>query len=270
MSSPESCSKGIDRLCPLDIRAVNPILKKRLEHRHHRRFAKSSRTREKRDQFLSIQNPRNHVSFIDIIAVIIYNLRKKSVPAIGYLRFALSGIVRLHHMTRGHALTSSGIVRLHHMTRGHAPLLTSSQPHNSPNRIKRGIFDGGSLCGEWQGGLAPLSPLQLAGPAYWRRVARRACPLVATTARRPGLLAAGGKAGLPPCHRQYGLTAARYLPVAGTCRDTCPQANTRANSPQSHTIATFATLQTFDFFWSKRIDFFFFFFYDAVDLRPLR
>ena len=249
MSSPESCSKGIDRLCPLDIRAVNPILKKRLEHRHHRRFAKSSRTREKRDQFLSIQNPRNHVSFIDIIAVIIYNLRKKSVPAIGYLRFALSGIVRLHHMTRGHALTSSGIVRLHHMTRGHAPLLTSSQPHNSPNRIKRGIFDGGSLCGEWQGGLAPLSPLQLAGPAYWRRVARRACPLVTANT-----------ASLPPaiCLLRARVATRAHRPIHGRIL--------RKATP----LLRLQRSKLLIFFGRKGLIFFFFFFYDAVDLRPLR
>ncbi len=51
------------------------------------------------------------------------------------------------------------------------------------------------------------TPLRLAGAGYRRR---RYAP-------RIGLC----PAGIRPL-------AARYLPVAGTCHDTCPQANTRA------------------------------------------
>ena len=54
-----------------------------------RRFAKAAGARKQDDSLLSSQNPRNHIGLVDVIAVIIHNLRKKIGSAMGYLRFSV-------------------------------------------------------------------------------------------------------------------------------------------------------------------------------------
>ena len=69
--------------------AIEPILEKRLEHRHHRRFAESPRPREEDDLLRTRQKPRNHIGLVDVIAMFIHDFGKKSVPAMGYFRFSV-------------------------------------------------------------------------------------------------------------------------------------------------------------------------------------
>ena len=70
--------------------AVDTILEKSLEHRHHRRFAEAARPRKENDLLHSRQEPRNHIGLVDVIAASVHDFGKKVGSRDGVFAFCTS------------------------------------------------------------------------------------------------------------------------------------------------------------------------------------